>query len=204
MLRKFLIFALSAALLAACAPQATPTVNPLDVQATALSAANTMVALTQQAIPTATPLPPTETPSPTPEPTFTPAIPLETATLPPTPTQAVVSDPNSCLKPLDMGEAGPTKRVRVENQTNGGTFNLSLTLWKPNDFGQCGALSYTIGKGDVPIIEIPNGSWYAYAWITLKNGKQSTAEGSFYFGPSKTSDLNRLIVKPDIIVLVGP
>ena len=57
---------LVAVLLTACGPKATPTMNPADVQATAFAAASTMVALTQAAIPTATPIPPTETPVPLP------------------------------------------------------------------------------------------------------------------------------------------
>src|SRR5258706_15806878 len=61
-----------ALLLAACGPQGTPTMAAVNVQNTAGAAAWTMVAATQQAIPTATPLPPTGTPSPTPPPTFTP------------------------------------------------------------------------------------------------------------------------------------
>ncbi len=60
-----------AMILSACGAEATPAVNPIDVQNTAVAAAFTMVAETQAAIPTATPLPPTETPSPTPMPTDT-------------------------------------------------------------------------------------------------------------------------------------
>jgi hypothetical protein len=61
----------------ACAPQATPTANPADIQNTAQAAAFTMVAETQQAIPTATRVPPTQIPSQTPLPSVTP-IPLPT------------------------------------------------------------------------------------------------------------------------------
>ena len=177
---------------------------PADVQGTAVAAAWTMVAATQAAIPTNTPLPPTEVPSPTSLPTFTPE-PLIVPTLPQlvlaTPTTAAApSDPNNCLKPLNMGEAGPIKRVRLENESRG-TANLSLNLYKPNLFGQCGALSYTVKKGSMTVIEIPNGYWYAYAWVL---DPPSTGEESFYLGPSKTTDLNRLIIKEDNIVFVGP
>jgi len=200
------------AFLTACGPEATPTMSPADVQGTAVAAAWTVVAETQAAIPTATPEPPTATPSPTAPPTFTPALPTSgTPGALTTPTQSVVLAPTStsasgesCLVALDMGEAGPMKRVRIENQT-GGPLNLSLTLWQKNAFGQCGALSWSnVGKNAKMIVEIPSGDWYAYAWITLPGGGSSEASGSFYLGPSKTDDLLRLVIGKDVINLIGP
>ena len=204
MLKRILpiLIALSV-LLTACGAQGTPTMAPADVEGTAVSSAWTMVAATQMAIPTATLLPPTEVPSPTSLPTFTPPpalIDLPTATLfnLPTPTTAVSA--NDCNKVLDMGEAGPTKNVRIEN-TTASQVNLSLSLWKPNEFGQCGYLSYTVAKGEKRKIEIPSGSWAAYAWVL---SPPSTASGSFFIGPSKSQDLLRLIIKKDVISWVGP
>lgn len=170
-----------ALLLSACGPQGTPTLAPVDVNNTAVAAAFTMVAQTQAAIPTNTPIPPTETPSPTPLPTFTQPAPLPTLEqllAPPTATQAVASDPNSCLKPLNIGEAGALKRIRIENATDG-SVNFSLNLWTPNDFGQCGALSYTLQKGGKINVSVPVGSYYGYAWITYKNGTTSNSSGSW-------------------------
>src|SRR5689334_7281138 len=62
-----------ALIISACGAEPTPppTVNPLDIQSTVAAAALTMVAETQAAIPTATPIPPTETPTNTPPPTVT-------------------------------------------------------------------------------------------------------------------------------------
>jgi hypothetical protein len=54
------------------------------------------------------------------------------------------------------------------------------------------------------IVEIPSGSWFAYAWITLKGGSSSESTGSFYLGPSKTTDLLRLVIRKDSIALIGP
>lgn len=178
--RKLPILVGFAMLIAACGPQGTPTPSPADVQGTAISAAWTMVAATQQAIPTATPQPPTETPSPTPLPTFTP-LPLAIPSLGsgvPTVTQAVSSDPDSCIKVLNVAEAGPTVPIRIENES-GGSINISLNLWKKNAFGQCGALSYTVAKNGKIKVNLPKGSWYAYAWVTLPGGKSSTASCSF-------------------------
>jgi hypothetical protein len=185
-------------MLTACGPQGTPTMSPVEVQGTAVAAAWTMVAATQQANPTATPLPPTETPSPTPPPTFTPLATLGLLN-PPTPTYAVVAaGTDTCLHPINMGEAGKKQRIRIENES-GGTINLSINLWKPNAFGQCGALSYAnVQKYGKFIIQLPVGSYYAYAWITLKGGKKMTSGGSFVV-PQGGDDLFRLIIRPESI-----
>lgn len=193
-------------LLTACgAEPAPPTMSAADINSTAIAAAQTMVAQTQAAIPTATPLPPTETPSPTPLPTFTPppVIPTLEQLILPTATVAS-SDPNNCNRLLNVAEAGPTKNVRIEN-TLKSNVNLSLTLWEPNLFGQCGSIGYQLTKNQQLKVGLPSGSWYAYAWV-LGTGDvaQSTAEGSFYIGPSKTQDLLRLIIKEHIIGWVGP
>ncbi|MBI5953857.1 MAG: hypothetical protein HY865_19560 [Chloroflexi bacterium] len=206
MLKKILPILLAVTvLLEACTPQAAPTMAPVDVQNTAVAAAWAIVTMTQGAIPTNTPVPPTETPSPTPLPTFT-APPAVIPTLDPlllAPTAAPTagpSDPNNCVKALNVAEAGPTKNVRIEN-TTGSQVNLSLTLYTPNLFGQCGSLGYVIKKGEKRKITIPAGYWYAYSWVL---DPPSTGEVSFYIGPSKTQDLLRLIIKPDIIAWVGP
>ncbi len=181
MLKRISIILLGGALLlSACGPQGTPTMAPVDINNTAVAAAFTIVAQTQAAIPTNTPIPPTETPSPTPLPTFTlPASPtLEQFLVPPTATQAVASDPNSCLKPLNKGEAGALKKIRFENASEGDV-NLSVNLWTPNAFGQCGALQFIIKKGGSVTTTIPNGQYYGYAWVTLKNGTTSTSSGSW-------------------------
>src|SRR5215213_9276453 len=79
MKRNILIIGVVFILLAsACAPQGTPTADPVDVQHTAEAAALTMVAETQAAVPTSTPIPPTETAAPTLPPSSTP-LPLPTS-----------------------------------------------------------------------------------------------------------------------------
>ncbi|MCB9112441.1 MAG: hypothetical protein H6634_14440 [Anaerolineales bacterium] len=160
--------------------QAEPTLSPEEVQGTAVSAAFTMVAETQAAIPTNTPLPPTEVPSPTPLPTFT-ALPSPTPdfALLPTATQAAASTggQDDCLHPLNIAEAGPQSNVRFENET-GGKVTLSINM-STNLFGQCGALVYNIGKNEKLTASLPKGEYWAYAWIVYPNGDTSNAVGSF-------------------------
>jgi hypothetical protein len=198
MTKKILpILAALAIFLAACGPQGTPTLSPEDVQGTAVAAAWTMVAMTQEAIPTDTPVPPTETPSPTPLPTFTP-LPLPTQEqVVPTATTASSSGGN-CLGPINMAEAGPTSRVRIENES-GGNITVSLNLWE-SAFGQCGAVSYTLTKGTKTIVNLPRGTWWAYVWVT--SGGSGTSSCNFVIRPADT-DLLRLVVQKDSCRMVG-
>jgi hypothetical protein len=208
MLKKVLLILIAlGVLLSACSAEpAAPTMSAADINGTAVSAAQTMVFQTQAAIPTNTPVPPTETPSPTPLPTFTQqplVIPTLEQLILPTATSSI-ADPNDCNRSLNIAEAGPTKNVRIENTTKS-QVNLSLNLWTPNLFGQCGSIAYVINKSEKRKIAIPSGSWYAYGWVLGTDGSaQSTTEGSFYIGPSKTQDLLRLIIKEHVIGWVGP
>ena len=198
--RIFPILLIMAVFLTACGAQGTPTLAPVDVQNTAVSAAWTMVAATQMAIPTATPLPPTETPSPTPLPTFTP---MPIATLPPVslPTATAASSDSNCLKPLSIGEAGPTSPVRIENRSEGTITTISLNLVEgTNKFGQCGAITaLNIGPNATQTLQLPKGTWWAYAWITYKNGSTGNASGTFTLNIA-FDDLLSVIVQKEIIV----
>ena len=180
-----LIGVLFVLLASACAPQATPTVAPLDIQHTAEAAAFTMVAETQQTIPTATRVPPTDLPSPTSPPSVTP-LPLPTSGTPallptglPTLTQQAPQVPatsNSggnqdvCNQPLTAWQ-GPTANFNVANQTKPeGT--VILSMYVVTDLGQCGYLIITGDSFSGPI-----GQYSAGAFIT---GKQNhKAFGSF-------------------------
>jgi hypothetical protein len=190
-----LIFAAMAVLLAACGQQAPPTLSPSEVEGTAVAAAWTMVAMTQEAIPTNTPIPPTETPSPTPEPTFTPE-PVET--LPtleliiPTATQAVSSNTDQCLGPINFAQAGPTTPLTVVNET-GGNITVSLNL-RESAFGQCGALAVSLGRNERTRLNLPRGTWFAYFWMT--SGGNRSGGCTFVLRPADT-DRIRLLVRED-------
>ncbi|MCE9647688.1 MAG: hypothetical protein K8S20_16970 [Chloroflexi bacterium] len=185
-------------LLTACGPQGTPTMTSAEVEGTAVSSAWTMVALTQQAIPTATPIPPSETPTATLPPTETPlASPTPDQLFLPTATQAALGD---CMGPLNMGEAGPTVPVRIENHSGGKIVWISFNL-STNAFGQCGALSYNnILNNDTLTIRLPRGSYYVGAGIELKKGSSSYSQGNFQLTIGM-DDLVSLVVKENSIVL---
>lgn len=160
-------------ILGACAPQAAPTANPADVQHTAEAAAFTMVAETQAALPTNTPIP-TETFTPAatltsiPSPTLTsdPSI-VDTPTGIPTllaqqPTTAPTSGStaNDCNKPLTSWQ-GPSASFNIVNETRPqGTIVLSLYVVTP--LGECGYLA-DLSQG-------PIGSYSAGAFV---DGRQS-------------------------------
>lgn len=195
MLKKlFPVLLALAILLTACGPQGTPTMTSADVQGTAVSAAWTMVAMTQLAIPTSTP---TETPSPTPPPTFT-ALPLPTLESTPLVFPTATQAADNCSKPLNIGEAGPQSGVRFENQT-GGTVNLSLNL-RTNAFAQCGSLSYFLGKNEKLVVSLPKGEYFAYAWITYSNSSTGNSSGSVN---NRVGDNHqfRVVIKKDTIIV---
>jgi hypothetical protein len=192
-------------LVSACAPEAVPTPNPVDIQNTAAAAAQTMVAETQAAMPTATSIPPTDPPSPTAVSTNTP-IPLPTSGTPglvPTPTglptqPAAQAQPTSssgsnegiCNQALTAWQ-GPTANFNIVNQTSPpGT--IILSMYVETEFGQCG---YLIITGDS--FSGPVGQYSAGAFIT---GKQNLKA----FGGFRITEGNwKIIVKNDSIEASG-
>lgn len=194
----------------ACAPQATPTVDPADVQQTAQAAAFTMVAETQQALPTATPVPPTATVPPLPTNTPPPLPTLDTqgtavtpaaGTLLPTALPTLTAQPaqpssnttdnqDICNQPLTSWQ-GPTANFSIANQTNPqGTIILSMYVVTP--FNQCGYLIITGDSFSGPI-----GDYSAGAFIT---GRQNLKA----FGGFRITEGNwRIIVRNDSILAQG-
>ncbi len=187
-------------LISACAPQSAPTASSVDVQHTAEAAAFTVVAQTQESVPTNTLVPPTETASPTPPATSTPvALPtndglLATATglssglatsLPST------TDAN-CNKALTAWQ-GPSASFSVVNETKP-QGKIILSLYVVSDLGECGYLAdlsrgpvgqysagaFVEGKKDFKVFgafRITQGNWK----ITVRNDK-ILALGSCYPG----------------------
>lgn len=162
---------------AACA-QATPTVDPSQIQASAVAAANTMVALTQAAIPTDTQVPPSPLPSPTELASPTPfALPtLDTSNAFPTasiPTAVGTAGVN-CNQPMSQNPAGKKTPLHIINSTKG-TANISLYL-SITPFGECGfARLSPVAKGGDESVTLPSGCYFPSAYV---NGpKPSTPYG---------------------------
>jgi hypothetical protein len=199
MFRKILpVVTIIAIFLVACGQQAEPTLSPEEVSGTAVAAAWTIVAETQAAIPTNTPVPPTETPSPTPLPTFTPqplpTIELATAT-------NTAKPQGSCEGPLNVAEAGPQSNIRIENETGG---NVTLSLWLgegANAFGQCGFLVYQLSKNQKLTVSIPKGFYYAAALIDYGNTSSGFASGNVN---NRVGDNHLFVVKIKKEAIVVP
>lgn len=186
-------------MLSACAPQAEPTANPLDVQHTAEASAFTMVAQTLEAVPTNTAVAPTETASPTapatltsiPSPTGDPA--LSTATIAPTlaatsaPQQSAASTADACNKPLTSWQ-GPTASFTIRNETKP-EGKLVLSLYVVTPLGECGYLT-DLSSG-------PVGSYSAGAFVDgEKNFK--------VFGGFQIQQGNwKIVVRNDKILAMG-
>ena len=205
-------------LVSACAPKAVPTANPVDIQHTAEAAAFTVVAQTQQSLPTATPAPPTETPAPTlaitdtvpPLPTISfdstqvgaatglptagfPAATIPTFTPLPAQSQSSTSSTNNqdkCNQPLTSWQ-GKTANFTVVNQTKPqGT--IILSMYVVTEMGQCG---YLIITGDS--FSGPVGQYSAGAFIT--GPKNMKAFGGFRITEGKW----KIAVRNDSIVVLG-
>lgn len=218
MKRNVLLFGAVLVLLAsACAPQAAPTMNPADVQQTAQAAAFTLVAETQLAMPTSTPLPPTATNTVPPTLTAPPLPTLDTQGTPMTPTTGAAGagiptalptftsqpaqqpqqpssnttpDQANCNQPLTTWQ-GPTANFSIVNQTKpAGTIVLSMFV--VTEFNQCGYLIITSDSFSGPI-----GQYSAGAFIT---GKQNLKA----FGGFRITEGNwKIVVRNDSILAQG-
>jgi hypothetical protein len=189
----------------ACGAQATPTVNPVDIQHTAEAAAFTMVAQTQAAIPSATQLPPTEAPTQTPLPSLTPitsptldgqnSTPIGLTVTPQTniPTftpQASGSGTDPCNQALTAWQ-GPSANLNIVNETRPrGT--IILSLYVVTELGQCGYLYVT---GDS--ITGPVGQYSAGAFV--EGPKNLKVFGGFRI----TEGSWDIVVRNDNIVALG-
>ena len=168
MKRILFVVAILALLFSACTPQATPTVDPVQAQASVIAAANTMVAMTMAAIPTATPIPPTPVPSPTLEPSPT-LIPIPTSAFQASPTVAASSGgADTCKHPLDVKSAGPSTLLNIRNKTNG-PVTIRIGLSTKSVFGQCGYLGWQVGTKDSITVSVPQTGpgpcYWVEAWI---------------------------------------
>jgi hypothetical protein len=177
-----------------------PTMNAVDVQNTAVAAALTMVAQTQAAIPTDTPLPPTETPTQTPLPTETP-IALPTLAVTFTSTTAPVSNDTNvdpCATRILAPERGRATIIRVVNTTNV-TVTVSLYLNETASHGECGYRSFQLSKNnDIVFTDLVQGCYNLWAFSS------SSAVNANGGGCINNPDKWTFEVRADTIKFTGP
>src|SRR6188474_2435300 len=138
--KTLLAIMLVATFVSACgAEPAPPTVAAVDVQNTAVAGAFTLVAQTQAAIPTATPLPPTETPTQTPLPTNTALALPQTQVATFTPAAAAnTAGGDPCLtRILSESPKGQPAKIRIVNTTKVAV-TVSVYLNETADHFECG------------------------------------------------------------------
>jgi hypothetical protein len=168
-------------LLTACGPAPTPTLSAADVANTALAVAFTDIALTQAALPTATPVPPTATftatftpaPSPTPFPTV--AIASNTS---------AASDP--CNQPPPLVSQGELAQVKLVNKS-GGSVNLALGMVSANSFGECGTYNFSLGPRDTAVVTVMVGCYWGYGWVSANEPSTTQTTSNLCFNdPAQT------------------
>jgi len=207
-MKQFCTFATVAAIamiISACGAPAAPTMNPADVQNTAVAAAMTMVAQTQAAAPTATSLPPTETPTQTLAVTDTP-LPLPTLDVTLAPTLGATTAPTTssaggdpCNKTLGS-PLGKDTIIRIVNTTKVAV-TVSLFLNPTEAHLECGYRSYNLPKnGDVVISDLVYGCYDLWAWSDDPKGKFNSSGGGCINNPDKwTFEVSSATIK-----FVGP
>jgi hypothetical protein len=182
-------------------PPAEPAISPEDIQATAVSAAFTIVAETQAAIPTNTPVPPTETPLPTALPTDTPVVlpTLESIVIPTFTPQPAATSTDPCNHALQSDVAGHPTRIRLVNKTKG-TLVVSIYL-NLTPFGECGYRGYNMSKNEtLEITNLVTGCYNLYVWVTEPNSS-SIATG---YGCINNSDMWTFEINAESVKFVGP
>ncbi|HET8563591.1 MAG TPA: hypothetical protein VFM35_06950 [Candidatus Binatia bacterium] len=166
----------------ACGGQPLPTMDPADVQLTTVAGVLTGLAQTQSAVPTATvptatPLPPTETGRPTALPASasqTPVLLTTLTSLPTLPTlqatsttaPVITAGPDPCLstkKGIPYPPAGRPTIIRIIN-SNQTTVNVTLYLNK-TPHGECGYRAYIINSlSEITITNLVQGCYNLWAW----------------------------------------
>jgi hypothetical protein len=205
MKKLFTLMFASVFLFSACGPEPDPTMSAADVQGTAVAAAWTMVAETQAAIPTSTPVPPTDTLVPTSPPTSTPMLfPTQPISVLPTDTlisqSATSSDICNDYKHLIPGADGPMATIKMVNEHEVPA-TISIYLNK-TPFGECGYRSYQLGKnGGSVVVSLPQGCYSAWAWSTdSKKAFNASGAGMCINNPDKWT----FVIRSERIIMLSP
>jgi len=197
----YIISIVLAIVISACSgAEATPTVDPLNIQSTAVAAAFTIVAETQAAIPTVTPIPPTETPTSPPIPTETPLL---LPTLEASPTAISTSSSSGgdpCANRVLGSPKGKPTKIRITNETKV-PITVSIYLNETASAGECGWRTYNIGRNnDVTISDSVQGCYNLWAWSDDPKGKFNSRGYGCINNPDKWT----FEVREGSIKFVGP
>ena len=181
-------------ILSACgakSPPATPTINPVDLQSTMMSAALRIVAETQAAIPTAT-LQPTATITNTPAPTSTfPPLPSPDLAFTPLPGgnpnggNSSAGDP--CIyQTLPAPLVGDRIRVRIDNPTQS-TLMVSVNLQQSGPQTLCGYRGYSLAAHESLVInDLVEGCYTLWVWNPDPQGYFMVTNGTSCLDDSNT------------------
>jgi hypothetical protein len=198
-----LLSLLAIAALSACSSlQGTPTLSVAELQATAMSNAQTQIALTAASIPTATPLPPTAMPTPIPvqptaiieqpivAPPTQPAILAPAAVAPAASVDdSTAAEENECGSSLD-GMEGPRADVTFVNTTDG---DLSLYLYNyKTDYG-CGVGNITLGPSEAVTTSVPKACYDFYGWVTGSRDSTPAGYGCLNFDQTVKVKMDTLV-----------
>jgi len=186
-------------LLSACGAQpAESSISAEDLQYTSIAVAFTIIAETQEAIPTNTQNPSTETSTPTQLPTDTPTPSptidplLVTPTIVFTSTSQVSSSTNDdpCNQPLTSWQ-GPSASIAIayDYTPQSKDDNVVVSLWVMTDLGECGYL-YDLSTG-------PVGQYSAAAFIDGK--KDFKVYGGFRISEGSW----KLVIRNNNILALG-
>ena len=198
--RLQILSTISAILITACAPQITPTISPVDVQNTAIAGAFTLVAQTQAAIPTATPLPPTEAPTQTPLLTNTPLATAILSTSAATSVAAVASTSTAggdhcATRILSWSPKGRPANIQIINTTRA-AITVSLYLNETADHFECGYRVYEIGsRSDLVITDMVQGCYTLWAF----NNDQRTPVNAYGSGCINNPDKWTIEISQDMV-----
>jgi len=162
---NLIIVTVLAFMLSACGAKVTPTP---DVMGTANAAASTMIAETQAALPTETPILPTEAPTETPQPSPTiPSLPTLPVLASPTRAPIIGGGGGECSGVISTSKGESTATIVINNNTKV-LLGVSLYLNK-NSFGDCGFWSSPAGippNSSVTLSDFPasNSCYHVTAW----------------------------------------
>lgn len=182
-------------LLAGCRPAPAPTLTTADILSTGIALAGTGIAMTQTALPTATPPPPTETSMPS----VTP-FPTEFLQIPTLGLAGGSATENPCNLPPPFKPKGGQVAVEFKNETHGHV-HLSFGMNAPNDLGECGTYDFYLGPFGTPTERVLIGCYWGFGLVDA--AKSSTARSIDNMCLTDGSHTYEVTIGTEVISLTG-